>query len=280
MLSICQPNHEIILNSIVAGLVLEGRVPAGSFLDAGANTGEWACLYASLVPDRVVHALDPSRRNVALMKQRYVTLRPNMRPRFAGLGGSQRWVDAGPRKNFWRAQLEHVHRWPSASAYNDTRTTFQILTIDELFASERLGFMHLDVEGSELDVLRGGTEVLVRDRPVFTVELHVEQDANYTRALLELIDLNRYDAFLVDEHCGMRRDCRNLICLPRPPHNSPDKVSRFAGSATLNLAVAARSLFAVNVDSVPKLTLRLNRLRGELSDYMQQSHFVWPGKAV
>ena len=52
----CAETHEILFSSIMRGLLVEGNVPAGSLVDAGANTGNKACHYAAAAPERVVHA--------------------------------------------------------------------------------------------------------------------------------------------------------------------------------------------------------------------------------
>ena len=39
---------ELTMNSIVAGLFHEQRIPPGAVVDAGAHDGSWSCLYAVL----------------------------------------------------------------------------------------------------------------------------------------------------------------------------------------------------------------------------------------
>ena len=51
----CAETHEILFSSIMRGLLVEGNVPAGSLVDAGANTGNEACHYAAAAPERVVY---------------------------------------------------------------------------------------------------------------------------------------------------------------------------------------------------------------------------------
>ena len=75
--------------------------------------------------------------------------------------------------------------------------------------------------------------------------VHVHADPSFTQRLLKHVDEElHYDAFLVEEICGVRVDCRNLLLLPR------DGFHRFQGSATLDLAVASGSLYAVDARSI------------------------------
>lgn len=110
-----------------------------------------------------------------------------------------------------------------------------IRRIDSLFSNETLGFAHFDMEGGELDTLKGAAATIRRDQPVLTVELFVHKDKSYREQLLRLISDLGYSTYMVDEVCGWNLDCRNLLCLPR---------TRFAhtNSHTLNLAVGSRAL--------------------------------------
>jgi hypothetical protein len=118
------------------------------------------------------------------------------------------------------------------------------------------------VEGSELDVLQGAAHVLRRDQPVFgraipthtrptqtctprsepnrlqvlTVELHVLREPAYTHQLMQLLASAGYRALLVDEVCGKRSDCRNLLALPL------SRSASFAGLGQVEPGVIERAL--------------------------------------
>ena len=293
------PNSELVLNTIVAGLLSEGRMPGGSLVDAGAHMGRWACYYAAAAPNRVVHAIEPMSNNVEHMGSYYRPSLPNLRPMQGALGDVQRVVDGGFRTEGIRRQVagvqymrlpdgQHPSRRPDGPR---RRELFTIYRLDDLFAGEQLGFLHLDVEGSELAALKGGNATIRRDQPVFTVELHVHQarqaeikpafaegpkmqvtspprhlcthiaegfttacgapmrqERKFTRDLLSYIDSLGYDSFVIEEPCGVRADCRNLLNLPR--RGATQRASPFYGSPTLDLATAARRLFAVDGGSI------------------------------
>ena len=77
---------EVLLHSILAGLFLEGLVPEGSIIDAGANNGEESCFLAQF--GRVVHAIEPLNINVAHIRRTYGESHPNLRPQLGGLGSA------------------------------------------------------------------------------------------------------------------------------------------------------------------------------------------------
>ena len=97
--------------------------------------------------------------------------------------------------------------------------TVRLWTVDALFGSlwagERLGFAHLDLEGMEIDALRGAAATLARDRPVLTVEVwtHTKDKATHDK-LSHLASLN-CDTYVIDEVAGVPFDVRNLLCVPR-----------------------------------------------------------------
>ncbi len=99
-----------------------------------------------------------------------------------------------------------------------------VRTLDS-FDFAGVGFIKLDVEGYELEVLRGGTQTILRDRPV----LYVEDDRpEKSRALREYIvglgyaitehqpRLYRRDNYFKHEANVWDRDyvSKNLVCVP------------------------------------------------------------------
>ena len=69
----------------------------GSVVDSGAHVGGESCLYADYAPERIVHAIEPLRANVDLMRTRYRD-RANLIPLQAGLGSINRVVDIASTK--------------------------------------------------------------------------------------------------------------------------------------------------------------------------------------
>ena len=223
-----EPRFQATIAAIFALSNSCGGLRNGSIVDSGAHVGGESCLYADYAPDRIVHAIDPLRANVDLMRTRYRD-RTNLIPLQAGLGSVNRVVDITSTKIVARgiggkgaAMLLNVAQAKSATLQRaeDSRTAFRVLRLDDMFAPsgawahEKLAFAHFDVEGSELDVLQGAREVIARDRPIFTAEVATGM-TEYAEKLLEEIGLLGYEAYAFAEKCGENRDCRNLICLPK-----------------------------------------------------------------
>ena len=249
------PEVEPLLRSLIGGLFAEsGLVPPGSVIDAGANSGEEACYYAERQPQRLVHAVEPVDANVRHIQRLWGSRFPNLRVLRGALGSVNRLVrdQHAARKLVGGGSQITVGTMNGRAAVHasesDAPGVFRVYRIDDLFAGEwrgeRLGFAHFDVEGGELDVVRGASATLKRDRPVFTVEVHPHNKPNETVALLQEIRLLGYRSFLVEEQCGVPVDCRNLLNLPREARR------RFLGSATLDFATASGKLVAVTPSTI------------------------------
>ncbi len=62
-----------------------------------------------------------------------------------------------------------VHRWLDRFK-NSAVTSLPVITLDNLSRGQTVSFVKLDIEGMELDALRGGHELIVRCRPVIFFE--------------------------------------------------------------------------------------------------------------
>ena len=81
----CKPAFERVFHSLVSLLLLEGVVPPGVLLDAGAFDGVTACALARAAPSRVVHAIEFLPQNVATIRECYAAV-PNLAVHHGGLG--------------------------------------------------------------------------------------------------------------------------------------------------------------------------------------------------
>ena len=284
---------EELFNSIIAGIALEGLIGDGSWLDAGANDGITSCFYAGLT-NATIHAVDPSAANVRhIHRLRFDRSLSNLQPFHGGLGNieehnvesrgqdkvgaynSELLLRRAQRRTSARTNPPRPRTGDTQRALADTAQSanrFSIFRLDSLFETswrgETLAFAHLDVDGLELSALEGATRVILRDRPILTVELEVWKDPAYTHRLLEmLITTLRYEPWLVEEVAGYRHDTRNLIAFPagflreKRPTSGRDSYRprtrenerRLRESSTLALAVGTRRLLAVTHETIQHL---------------------------
>ena len=97
------------------------------------------------------------------------------------------------------------------------RNKVNAITLDHLFnigEIENIGYIHLDVEGMEYNVISGSEKIIDSYKPVITFEQHLEID-NYN-LILDYLTNKNYVVFLIDEVLpGCRPDCRNSIAFPK-----------------------------------------------------------------
>jgi len=176
-------------------------LPSGSVVfDVGAHAGQYSKLFASLVPSGQVYAFEPGsyarsilERSIKFTGKRNVFIKP------FGLGSK---VDSYklnvPIKNSGSLGF-------GLSFVGETKTSkrrvvsedIDIQTIDEVAKELNLGrldFIKADIEGFELEMLKGGKETIQRFQPALyieVVELHLTRAGGSVSELLDfLYDLN------------------------------------------------------------------------------------------
>ena len=132
-------------------LFARNLLPPGSLVDSGSNFGGESCWLAKLFPTRRVHAVDPGRGPQHKMKLKYGPI-SNIHPLYAALGNPP----AGGPLPEWKP--------PSGVCAGPCP---RLRGIDELgnssWLGEQFGFLHLDVEGGEIAVLKGAAVTIHRE---------------------------------------------------------------------------------------------------------------------
>lgn len=209
----CVVRKEPIFINLLLGLLHSGDLPDGNIVDAGAHIGQETCLFAQSAPQRTVLAVEPLANNVDVIKRRAL---PNVRTVQGSLGNTSCYVvpRRGPKAAGQMFSPDRIHHTVTNTS-GAVRGGFRQYTLDELLPSGRTALIHLDVEGTELDALWGSQAILARDQPVVTTEVFVHQRPELSRALVSHMATRGYESYLVEEVCGTRMDCRNLIHLPK-----------------------------------------------------------------
>ncbi len=137
-----------------------GHIPAGgTVIDAGACLGDHTATYAKLVgPSGTVLAFEPGRLTYEALWRNFADV-PQVKCFHAALGHHE-------GRTFHKL-AENV----GGSHIGDEGDSVKLTTIDALCLS-RLDFIHLDAEGMEPAILRGGANTLRALRPVMVVEIN------------------------------------------------------------------------------------------------------------
>lgn len=198
--------HRALISHAIQRHIID---PSRNIVDAGAANGDCALVWAKMISG-TVYAIDPSENNLRYInKIANLNNINNIKTINRGLGESPGWL----------YPLYNVDQTP----FSDTPiTTFSQLhkvlasTLDKLEASGELcsiGFMHLDVEGMELSVIRGAQGLMRENMPVLTFEAHISIDP--VNDIFEVLRQLNYVVFMINEVTpGGRPDCVNFMALP------------------------------------------------------------------
>lgn len=149
-------------------------------LDVGAHAGQFAKLFARLAPEGFVIAVEPGsyarlilRAALLFNRIRNVAVLPMALGERAGVATLTMPVKRAGSFGFGLS-----HLGPSDRAGAVRAEVVAVATLDEIAASlglKRLDFIKADVEGWELQLLRGGRNTLARFKPTLLLEMNAAQ---------------------------------------------------------------------------------------------------------
>lgn len=189
----------------IAGICRTIGGGAGDFVDVGANVGFFSVLLGRANPDRRVLAVEPSA--AALARLRSNVLRNGLADRVIveesalGSQSGQSSLSIVPGKEEYSTLGSLVH--PAISGSSSSLQEVAIRTLDSLVESLGLepSFVKIDVEGAELDVLRGAAGTLEIYRPIILCELNdrlLETRDASSESLLGFLSDHRYSSLDVE----------------------------------------------------------------------------------
>jgi FkbM family methyltransferase len=188
---------------ILVNCLIKNKVIDGNILDSGAWIGDNAIPWAKQ-GQGIVYAIDPSDKNCDFIK------------RIAKLNNISNIVVL---QNALSGVNKTIYTNDSGShrMYNDVEGSNKVesVSLDHLHSTniiKDIGFIHLDVEGMEKEIILG-TSIIDNYRPIVSFEQHIESE-NFSEICYYLEEKN-YRSYIIDESFqGCRPDCRNLLSIP------------------------------------------------------------------
>jgi FkbM family methyltransferase len=157
-------------------------------IDAGANISNYTRKLAQLTP--AVHAFEPSREAFDILRRTVtsnVTVhKMALSDRVGTLSLFVPSVTSG-RAETALASLDRPHHM-----YGVEIETIQTARLDDVVPQADVGFIKIDVEGHELNLLRGATAIIERCRPVLLVECEERHSPGGLAALLKFFEARNY----------------------------------------------------------------------------------------
>jgi len=229
-----RPNKEKLLRLIIFELFHTGYIDRNkSIIDVGCWLGDNAIPWSFLINDNaVVHAIDPSEENLDFGKK------------IAELNGQTNinWVEAVcaetvGEKLSYQGSLEQASFYKKSDS-NNTLLSDNLDNIIKKSSFKSISLMHVDVEGFEIETLKGARDIIFKNKPVIIFEQHISSEDS--RTLIKFLEDLNYKIFMINEVLpGCQLDCRNFIAfdrdknlplLPKVNHSEGTKMNIFYAS--------------------------------------------------
>jgi FkbM family methyltransferase len=161
--------------------------PGMTFLDLGANIGYFSVIAAALVKDKGrVHAFEPMPQNLARLRRNLAQfLWAVAQPCAVGNVTGEVPIHFSEKEAGW-ASIHDQHGLGNLPC----NSTVSVLRLDDWLQNNsvnRLDFIKMDIEGSELDALLGARRMLSQFHPTIVAETKFGWNYNEIRLLLDAI---------------------------------------------------------------------------------------------
>lgn len=168
---------------------------SGVVVDIGANEGSFTNALVTLVPSARVIAVEPAPEPLARLRERFAA-NPNVtvvgKAMASEVGTAALHLTAHDHNSSLhrpREEMKTLYEDPGWGVVRDV--SVETTSLDALVPDETISAIKLDVQGAELDVLRGAGEALERTQAVLmevTFVSHYEGDADFQRLNEEMLE--------------------------------------------------------------------------------------------
>lgn len=201
-----RPLCESLLRRIVFELYESGYINNNlSIVDVGCWIGDNSIVWAKYLSGANLYAIDPSQENLDYVQ---ILARSNSINNICSVRGVCA-ASRGRRLGYY-GSLDHTSFHNLSSDRYEESTTIDYIVGK---AGATIGLLHVDVEGLELEVLKGSRAVISRDLPVIIFEQHISTER--VGDIVEYLARFDYKIFMINEVLpGCALDCRNFLALP------------------------------------------------------------------
>lgn len=149
--------------------------PGDVIVDCGAYTGDTAREFLERLGGKAsIHALEPFPANFAKLKALAALWTPGtMVPMKVAVGAVKGTATL-------TAPGEEASMYPRLGTAGSGGITVSVETLDDLFAGTPVDYLKMDIEGMEVDALRGGAALIARDKPTMVIASYHRPDDLWT----------------------------------------------------------------------------------------------------
>lgn len=144
------------------GLTMKKR--KGAFLDCGSYDGQSAIDYMEFINEEcLVYAFEPDKDNYDKLVKRMEN-RTNVICLNKGCYSSEKTLSFTSNGDM------------SSSLQESGNATVEVIDIDKVVGDEKVAFIKMDIEGAELEALKGARKVIERDMPILAISAYHRQE--------------------------------------------------------------------------------------------------------
>jgi len=205
-------NHEIYFRRINTFLINQ-KIIRKNLIDLGGWIGDNSIPWAMNLPESIIYSIDPSGSNIRFIKD-ICALNKIKNVKTIQVAVSDKVETITTNGNIDHCSF--VYNNPN----NDGKHKEYAVSLDSLHDDgdiTEIGMIHLDVEGMEYKVMKGGEHLIDRYKPIITFEQHLEIDN--IEIIKTFLQNKKYHIYMIDEILpGCRSDCRNFLAFPENIH--------------------------------------------------------------
>lgn len=218
-------DHEILFRKIIIELINMNLIDKNkNIIDVGGYVGDNSLPWAKNI-NGLVYCVEPSNINIKFIEELKKSNSINNIKLFETcisdkeeILSTNDGIDMGHNLSF----AYDKRKWSLIWNKNENKTNkINATTFDILYEKKEIDnitFIHIDVEGLELNVLNGSKKVIDIFRPIVVFEVHLNQPIPSKEDMINFFKNRNYIVYIIDERCG-RKDCRNLLSIPNEYNN-------------------------------------------------------------
>ena len=222
-------NHEVMFRKINTFLINK-KIIQKNIIDLGGWIGDNSIPWSINLPNSIIYCIDPSSYNIRFVKDMCDL------NKIKNIKAIQVAVSDKVETLTTNGNLDHCS-FVYNNPHNNGKHKEYAVTLDSLYEDkdiENIGMIHLDVEGMEYRVMKGGELLIDKYLPIITFEQHLEIDN--IEIIKTFLKNKKYVMYMINEILlGCRKDCRNFIAFPE--HIQTEELIREINEKFLNILV-------------------------------------------
>lgn len=149
--------------------------PAPScIVDVGANVGAYSVLFHNIFPEAKIISIEPSSYNMPYLKHNCKSIPDNeiLQLALGDVRGKADIAMPSEKQRVLNNDYPESHTG-CLSLHGETdylRETVDVVPLDELDIQRPVGFIKIDTEGYEIQVLMGARNIIREDKPIMLIE--------------------------------------------------------------------------------------------------------------